>query len=124
LSLTLCTGYLRSLEESERTRKANLTPSQALFPYFYPEKTELLKKINTLAFELGGELRPVRLGWKFDLIRRLFGWKTAKKVMPNLRKLRLAAIVKWDEMMYRISASSVEGSKWLGLLPIRSKKWV
>jgi glycosyltransferase involved in cell wall biosynthesis len=106
LSLKLSIRHLRSLEESERTRRASLSLLQMSLPFFYIQKTELLKEINTLALELGGELMVPRFSWKFNLVRRLFGWKIADKAMTTLRKLRLARAVKWDEMLYRITKSS------------------
>src|SRR2546426_10237986 len=90
LSLSLSIGYLLSFEDSERTRRASLTLLQDNLPYFYPEQAEVLEKINTLAFELGGELMTPRFGWKSDLMQRLFGRTRGKKVMTRLRKLKLA----------------------------------
>jgi glycosyltransferase involved in cell wall biosynthesis len=108
LSLTLCIRYLLSLEESERTRRACVTLLQSWLPFVYPEKVEMLEKMNSLAIELGGELMPPRVGRKEDLMRMLFGSKTGKEVMTMLRKLKLATAVKWDETLYRINRSIID----------------
>jgi glycosyltransferase involved in cell wall biosynthesis len=103
LSLKLCIRYVRSLEESERTRGASLALLQSCLEFFYPDKTELLKEMNAIAFELGGELIPPSFKWKFNLIRGLFGWKAAKEIRSACGKLKLGMAAKWDEMMYRIT---------------------
>jgi glycosyltransferase involved in cell wall biosynthesis len=105
LSLTLCIQQLRSLEESERTRSASLMFLQESLPYFSSENTELLEKINDLAFQLNGQLMTPKLGWKSDLMRRLFGLKRGQEVMATLRKLKFAMAVKWDEILYRLNNS-------------------
>jgi hypothetical protein len=106
LVLRLCIGYLRSLEDSERTRRASLTLLGTFVPFFYREQNDLLKEMNSIATELGGELMPAKLGWKFNLMQGLFGRKVAKKVKDMVWKLDLARAVKWDEMLYRITRSS------------------
>jgi glycosyltransferase involved in cell wall biosynthesis len=106
LSWTLSIQYLRSLEESERTRRAGLVILEKIMPRFYPQKSEVLEEVYALALALGGELNLPRFGWKFNLVQRLLGWKSALTIMPWLRKLRLAIDVKWDEMLYRIQRAS------------------
>jgi glycosyltransferase involved in cell wall biosynthesis len=106
LAAKLSIQCLRSLEDTERTRKASLTFLQRKCEYFYPDHGDLLKEANNLAFELGGRLVVPTLGWKFEVIRKLFGWKMAKKVVTIGRKLKLVAVVKRDEMLYRATRSS------------------
>lgn len=106
LSMKLRIQCLRALEDSERTRRASLALLQSSVAYFYPDKTILLEEMNTLAFELGGELMQPRFPWKVNILWRLFGWKMANKIMNAGRKLKLGAAVKWDERMYRITKSS------------------
>lgn len=80
-SLKLSISYLRSLEDSSRTRNAALCYLQGWTHYFYPEKTALLAELDALAAELGGRLQPPALKPQYELIRRLFGWERAKWVM-------------------------------------------
>ena len=102
LSLTLSIRYLRMLEDSERTRRACLIALQNCLPYFYPEKTELVERMSTIAFQLGGALQAPTYSWKFNLIRLLFGWKRGKKIMTILRNMKLQLAVNYDEMLSRV----------------------
>jgi glycosyltransferase involved in cell wall biosynthesis len=106
LSLELSINHLLRLENSERTRKAALLFLQTYLPYFYPDKTELLDRIDALAFELGGKLIIPRVGWKLEGLRRVLGWRRGKEVLTNLRKLKLTIALKWDELLYRITVRS------------------
>jgi len=108
LSLAHCIQNLRSLEESERTRRASLMFLQQSLPYFYDENPELLEKINDLASQLDGQLTTPKLGWKSDLMRRLFGWKMGQEVMATLRKMKFTTAVKWDEILYRLHNSQLK----------------
>ena len=108
LSTKLCIRYLRSVEDSERTKRASLILLHSCLPRFYSHKTELLEEINTIAFELGGELTPPQLSWKFNQLSRLIGRKAADRVMSVGRKLKLLTAIKWDEIVYRITKSSVK----------------
>ena len=106
LSLGLNVRYLRSLEESERTRKSSLIFLQRLHSYLYlADDDKLIEKAKNIARELGGELMPPELNKKEELMCKLFGLKRGMQFMRMGRKLRLAAAVKWDEMMYRITRS-------------------
>jgi glycosyltransferase involved in cell wall biosynthesis len=107
LSLNLSIEHLLRLENSERTRSAGLIFLQVYLPYFYPDKTELLERIDALAFELGGKLMAPRAGWKLEGLRRLLGWRRGKKAMTTLRKLKLTMALKWDELLHRITVRSL-----------------
>lgn len=102
LSATLRIRSLQSLEDSERTRKAGLALLQTRLPRFYPEDKESLKLINTFAAELGGKLTPSQFGWRAGLLHKIFGPKKGKELMIILRRLRMAAAVRWDELMYKL----------------------
>ncbi len=101
LSLKLCIQHLRSFEDSEITRKAGVELLQMYTRFFYAQKPELVEEINSMAFELGGELKPPSVDWKVNLLGRLIGDKVADRTISRLRKMRFAAVVNWDEMSYR-----------------------
>lgn len=103
LSMTLSIRSLLSMEDSVRTRKACVAFLQSVMPFFYPEKTELLENVKTLAVELGGELTPPRFDMKHRIIQKLFGWNITKRILRIKRKINLFVNVKFDEMMYGIS---------------------
>jgi hypothetical protein len=104
-STSLCIGYLRSLEDSERTRSACLTFLQNTLIYFYPDHPAILKKANDLAEELGGELAPPVLRWKHSMLKGVLGWRLAKKVQPVMPLLRTMIVYNWDELLYNLSKS-------------------
>jgi glycosyltransferase involved in cell wall biosynthesis len=79
-SICLQIKYLRSIEDSERTRAACLKELQRWLIYFYPEFPDIVACANSLAGKLGGQLRIPELSWKWDWLRRLFGWEVAKRI--------------------------------------------
>jgi hypothetical protein len=100
LSLKLCIQHLLLFEDSERTRSTSVALLQMYSRFFLAEKPELLREINVLAFELGGELIPPSLNWKASLLGGLFGQKSADRVLTSLRKMKFSTVVKWDELLF------------------------
>lgn len=96
---------LRSFEDSERTRAACLSYIQFTFNYFYPEKHEILEKCKNIARDLGGQLLPPTLSWKYFLIRKFFGWKVARKVQLEMRKTKTLIQKNWDKVLYNLFKS-------------------
>jgi len=103
LSHKLIIQHLLSLEDSEKTRRAGVKSLLGLYQFLYPDHVKLLNDIETLIIELGSPLISPMFEWKLDTLRRFFGWKTAKNIIDASHKLKLAAAVKWDEILYRIS---------------------
>jgi glycosyltransferase involved in cell wall biosynthesis len=103
-SMELHIQYLRSLEESERVRKACLTYLQNWYDNFYPERPDLVAKAQTLAGDLQGRLEVPRLRWKYAWMRPVFGWKTAKWAQGTFPQLKTSCIRNWDKAMYRLRA--------------------
>jgi len=102
LSATLRIRTLLSLEDSERTRAAGRGLLEANLPLFYPEKPDMVERMNALASELGGRLAPPRFGWRSALLQKSLGPKRGKALMTVLRRLRMTAAVNWDKMLYRL----------------------
>jgi glycosyltransferase involved in cell wall biosynthesis len=88
LSMQLHIKYLRSLENSERTRLACLKYLERGLIYFYAERPDLLREVETLANDLGGALPVPRLSWKYAWIKTLFGWRPAVRMQDWSRKCR------------------------------------
>ena len=105
LSLTLCVRHLRSLEESERTREASLILLQRLHTYFhhFADEAVLAEKVNSLARELGRELLPEGLAWKWHVLRKLLGWNAAKRVVNSAKRSKLTMSIYWDRLLYRMA---------------------
>ena len=102
LSMKLHIQYLRSLEESERVRKACLIYLQNWFQNFYPDRPDLVADLQALAADLGGHLNPPRLGWKYAWMEPLFGRKTARRAEIVLPQLKASVLRSWDKAMYRL----------------------
>jgi hypothetical protein len=65
---------------------------------FHPGRTDLLRRVEALAGELGGQLAPPRLSWKYRPVKALFGWKAAKGMSTLVSNLKLMAHVQRDRL--------------------------
>ena len=103
-SMKLHVQYLRSLEDSERVRRACLVYLQAWYDNFYPDRPDIVAQLQTLSAELGGELREPRLRWKYEWIKPLFGWDAAKWAQRVLPETRSSLARRWDKAMFAIES--------------------
>jgi glycosyltransferase involved in cell wall biosynthesis len=112
LAMQLHMGYLRSLEDSERTRSACLAFMRTSLLYFYPERRDLLAAAEDMARELGGSLGVPKLSWKYEWIRRLFGWRVAKTGQRVLLNFRWIGVKLWDQVLFGIERRTGTIKKW------------
>ena len=103
LSKSLCIQYLLSLENSERTKAACLNSLQTLLSSFSPGQKELIAKINDLASELGGSLKPPRVNWKHYPVEMLLGREGRIKTMNNWRAVKYLMRRNWDKLLYHLT---------------------
>jgi glycosyltransferase involved in cell wall biosynthesis len=103
LSLSLCIGYLRALEDTDRTRSASLKYLQTWSSYFYLENAELLERIENIACDLGGTLADPSISWKYSPIERILGRKMATRVMHSWRKVKIETQRDWDRALHALS---------------------
>lgn len=87
-SMLLHIRYLRSLEDSERVRRACIAYLQNWLIHFYPERPDIVAEAARLTGELGGRLERPHLSWKYSWIEGLFGWRPAKRAQDEARNLR------------------------------------
>jgi glycosyltransferase involved in cell wall biosynthesis len=99
-ALRLHIQYIRSLEESERVRKACLTYLQNWYFNFYPERPDLITEVQKLAAELGGSLEVPQLRWKYAWMRSMFGWETAKWAQNFIPQVKSAWLRKCDKAVF------------------------
>jgi glycosyltransferase involved in cell wall biosynthesis len=99
ISIKLHIQYLRSLEESERVRKACLAYMQYLYGYVYPERPDLMAELQALAADLGGRLEKPELRWKYAWMKPILGFKVAKRAQMTLPDLKGSLLRKWDKAM-------------------------
>ncbi len=104
LSMKLHIGYLRSLEDSDRTRRACLTYMQNWLDNFYPERPDLVGELQKMAAELHGRLEAPRLRWKYAWMRPIFGWRAAKWAQVALPQFKASLVRQWDKTMYRLES--------------------
>lgn len=97
LGMKLQIGYLRSMEENERVRRACLNYLQTWLGNFYPERPELVRQAQQLAAELGGKLELPRLRWKYAWIRPVLGYYFAKRAQLVLPQIRWSIASAWDK---------------------------
>jgi glycosyltransferase involved in cell wall biosynthesis len=102
LSMRLHMGYLRSLEDSERTRVACLKYIQTWLPAFHPCRPDIVRELNRIAVELGGQCGHPQLSWKYHWIATLFGWGPARRAEILLPKLKKSAAIEWDKLMLQL----------------------
>jgi len=111
VSMKLHIQYLRSLEESDRVRKACLTYMQTWLDNFYPERWDIVAELESLAVQLQGRLEAPRLRWKYAWMKPLFGWKAAKFAQMMLPQLKASCIRSWDKAMYSLESSKAAQSQ-------------
>jgi hypothetical protein len=101
-SLQLHIGYLQSMEESERVRTACVRYLQKYLIDFYPERPDLVNKVEGMAADLGGQLGVPKLSWKYTWIKTFFGWRLAKRAQLFLPEIRWSLARAIDKVQLRI----------------------
>jgi glycosyltransferase involved in cell wall biosynthesis len=101
LATTLSIGYLRSLEDSVRTREACLRYLQGLMGYRGPEQVTILERATALAKQLRGELSIPPSSWKYSIVAKALGERTATYGQAAVGGLRAAVLSNWDKLMKR-----------------------
>ena len=102
LSMQLHVGYLRSLEDSERTRAACVTYLGNWLNCFHPARPDLIAQVQQLAATLGGQVTLPGVRAKYRSIEKLFGRETANRAQVMLPNLKAAALRSWDQMMFHL----------------------
>jgi len=101
-SMKLHMQYLRSLEDSERVRKACVKYMQNWYPAFYPERADIMHELQCLARELGGSLETPSLPWEYAWIKWIFGWTAAKGIQRSFAEAKVSLLRKWDKAMFEL----------------------
>jgi len=99
-SMKLHMQYLRSLEESDRVRKACIKYMQTWYSYFYPDRLDVVEELQSLARELGGHLAPPSMPWRWAWIKSIFGWKAAQGIRRSVSEAKSSALRRWDKAMF------------------------
>jgi len=101
-SMRLHIGYLRSLEDSERTRAACIRYLQDWLGAFHPERPDIVGEVTRLARELGGRVTAPPFSWKYAWIDALAGPGLAKRAQVFARRTKAAAVRSLDRTLWRL----------------------
>jgi glycosyltransferase involved in cell wall biosynthesis len=101
LSMKLHMQYLRSMEDSERVRRACLAYMQHWFQFFYLYRPDIVAELQGLAAQFQGHLEEPRLRWKFAWLRKIVGYQTAQQIQYVLPQYKAAVIRSWDRALHR-----------------------
>jgi len=114
-SMELHIQYIRSLEDSPRVRKACVTYLQNWVYFFYPDRPDLVKKIEEIAASLGGNLAIPTLSWKAVWTSALFGRKRAKRAQVILVHFKWSMGRLWDRILFLMEGGRSRRSGKLNL---------
>ena len=106
LSMQLHVQSLRSMMRDDRVNEACLNYLKTWYPIFFPERTDLMAELQSLAGELGGHLDEPKLRWKYAWMKPLFGWKAAKRAEMSLPQWKAAFLRQYDKMMLKLGAGA------------------
>jgi len=99
LSMRLHIRYIRSLEDSERTRAACMTYLQAGLPNFHPERPDIVEQARALAEALGGSLTPPHVSRTYACVEKWCGWPFARRIQMLARGARFSMRRRWDRAL-------------------------
>jgi glycosyltransferase involved in cell wall biosynthesis len=102
LSMKLHIRYLRSLEDSERTRAACINYIRTWLPEFCPYRLDLVEELKRITSELGGHSEEPRLSWKYHWIVKCFGWRLGRRAQLLMPKLKGSLLIAWDKALSRL----------------------
>jgi glycosyltransferase involved in cell wall biosynthesis len=102
LSMQLHVKYIRSLEDSERTRTACLTYLKNWLGYFYPGRMDIVGQAQQLAATLGGGLELPQLRPKYAWLEKISNRKIANQAQVSLPNLKTFLTRSWDKAMFHL----------------------
>jgi hypothetical protein len=120
-SMQLHIGYLRSLDDSERSRAACFKYLQTNLIYFYGARRDIAEQMEQKAQDLGKRLDPPRLSWKFVWLKTLIGWEFATRAQLFVPHIKWAVVSFWDKILFRIEKRE-ENEGREGKIPSSSAK--
>jgi succinoglycan biosynthesis protein ExoM len=107
LSMRLQIRYLRNMEDSDRVRTACRRLLQRNAIHFYPQRPDLVAELGQLAADLGGPLDVPQLPARYDWIRKVFGWRTAKRISIVGPEIRWSIVRCWDKALARLERPDI-----------------
>jgi glycosyltransferase involved in cell wall biosynthesis len=111
LGMELQIGYVRSIEDSERVRNACISYLQMWLFHFYGSRPDIVERAQGLARSLGGELSVPELSWKYDWIRRSFGWSAVQQARSRYKMAKWRVMGSWDRVLFRLQEREINPSQ-------------
>lgn len=102
LSMQLHIGYLRGLEDSQRTRAACVTYLGTWLPSFFPARPDLIVRAQELAATFGGKLEAPTVRRKYRWLEKMLGRTTANRAQVFLPNIKTALRRSWDKAMFQL----------------------
>jgi glycosyltransferase involved in cell wall biosynthesis len=106
ISMKLHIQYLRSIEESERTRAACVYYIRTWLHEFYPYRLDIAEQLKQMAAQLGGKAEDPCLSWKYNWLVQLFGWDIGRRAQLTLPKLKGSLVIAWDKAMQQLESGN------------------
>jgi glycosyltransferase involved in cell wall biosynthesis len=103
-SLKLHIQYIRSLEDSDRVRKACVRYMQNWFGNFYPDYPEMAQELQTLAGQLEGHLEIPKFRPKYAWMEPILGRRSANWAQTVMPEVNALVKRKWDKAMFELEA--------------------
>jgi len=100
LGMKIQIGYLRSMMDDKRVRAACVTYLQTWLINFFPHRMDIFEEAQRLAAELGGQIQPPHLSWKYRWIQKTLGWTAARQAQVNYNEWKASALRSWDKTMF------------------------
>ena len=102
ISMKLHIDYLRSLDDSNRARSACQQYIKDWMRCYYPDRMDIFEQASVIAKELGGQLNPPKLSWKYAWIDSLFGRHCARRIQASLSLLKDTVTNRLDRALYSL----------------------
>jgi len=105
--LSMCSqvSCLQSVEDTTRSRAACVKYLQTWLHYFYPQRLDIVRMAEKMAWDLGGQLKVPRLSWKYAWMQMVFGPDLAKRGQASLRKTRRKLEKVLDKALFLVQIS-------------------
>lgn len=79
---------------------------------FYAKRPDIFLGAQIIAKQLGGEVIPPTLPWKYAWIKKLFGIHAAERVRVLLPTARWDLVRFWDGLLYKIESIILLRNVW------------
>jgi len=99
-SIMLQLACIRSLQDSERVRRACLNYLQTWFFCFYGVRQDLAKRFEQYALTLGGRLNVPRVRRKYRWIEKIAGRRVARRAQELFPRAKWTVIPLWDFLLF------------------------